>query len=318
MGNENEKVNNPAVIEQYAKIMKEARPMTFDLTNDEEVRIVRGLNFPVEIYISDNLNTASVTVAPHWHEYYEILFVLEGELVLMQNGAYHLIRKDDIVVTKPGEVHATAGEASDDIKMFVIKFLPEIIQTGINSRYESKYLTAFLEKNSSEINHIDEKVKEYPALQRVMLTLVEEFENKGVGYELYIKGLLFELIACLVRMGIVSKKSSEATAEDMMFLDKLLKFIEQNLGNDISREKAAKFMCMSLPKFSEFFKKTTGQTFGEYINYARVSEAERMIVGGKMRIQQAAFEVGFQSVQTFIRTFKRIKGYTPGLLLHEK
>jgi AraC-like DNA-binding protein len=151
-----------------------------------------------------------------------------------------------------------------------------------------------------------------------MLDLVSEFERKENGYELYIKGLLFEMIACLVRMGIVSKKSNEATSEDMMFLDKLLNYIEQNLQNDISREKAAKFMCMSTAKFAVFFKKTTGQTYKEYINYARVSEAERMIFEGKMRIQQAAFEVGFQSVQTFIRIFKQIKGYTPGLLLHEK
>jgi AraC-like DNA-binding protein len=61
-------------------------------------------------------------------------------------------------------------------------------------------------------------------------------------------------------------------------------------------EEVAKAMRYSTFYFCKLFKKATGITFTDFLNRVRVEKAKNLLENPHLRVNQAAFEVGFQSL----------------------
>jgi AraC-like DNA-binding protein len=58
-------------------------------------------------------------------------------------------------------------------------------------------------------------------------------------------------------------------------------------------------------------KKATGVTFSEYLSRARLERAKSLLLDPNVRVSEAAFEAGFQSLTHFNRVFKNLIGTSP-------
>ena len=69
-----------------------------------------------------------------------------------------------------------------------------------------------------------------------------------------------------------------------------------------------------LPKrsFDRRFKKATGYSPLEYIQWLRIEEAKQMLELEDRPIEEIAFEVGYSDLASFRRLFRKIAGLTPG------
>jgi AraC-like DNA-binding protein len=59
------------------------------------------------------------------------------------------------------------------------------------------------------------------------------------------------------------------------------------------------------------FKQITGMTFVEYVASTRFQRARGLLHNGDVRLSEAAFAAGFQSLSQFNRIFKRLSGKSP-------
>ena len=50
----------------------------------------------------------------------------------------------------------------------------------------------------------------------------------------------------------------------------------------------------------------------QYVNYVRIQEACKLLKNKKFNISEAAQEVGFNNMSTFITNFRKVKNQTPG------
>jgi AraC-like DNA-binding protein len=83
------------------------------------------------------------------------------------------------------------------------------------------------------------------------------------------------------------------------------------LGEELSLARVADFVTISPNYLSEEFKRVTGSKFVDYIARTRVEKACELLSISNLRISEIAFEVGFQSLSQFNRTFKRLSGKSP-------
>ncbi|GAA0181484.1 AraC family transcriptional regulator [Clostridium sediminicola] len=275
----------------------------------KENLIHNGLAFPVDIFIQDN-SKKNIVVYSHWHECLEILYMLEGEAIQQVNSETFKVVKDDIVILKEGDIHSTQTELSAKTRILVIKFLPEVIKNCYTTLFESKYIGTFINNGKSGVSHIMREDNNYLKIQNIIKGLYEEFSDKENGYEIFIKGYLYQLIAILTRSNIINSKSSFKDSE-FQKLDKLFKYIETNYKENIDLKMAADVLNLSYFYFSRYFKKITGRTFKEYLDFVRICEAEKLILSKDINISQAAYEVGFSNVSSFNRVFKRVRNYPP-------
>lgn len=61
-----------------------------------------------------------------------------------------------------------------------------------------------------------------------------------------------------------------------------------------------------------FFKSMTGKTPIEYLNEYRIEKACHKLRYTDMPVTDIAFSCGFSDLSYFIKTFKRLKGVSPG------
>ena len=92
------------------------------------------------------------------------------------------------------------------------------------------------------------------------------------------------------------------------------RYIVDHAEDDLSLGAVAKVVNMSASYFSEKFKEATGLNFVDYVARSRVEKARNLLQNPKLRIGEIAFEVGFQSLSQFNRTFKKVTGKAPGAL----
>ncbi len=94
-------------------------------------------------------------------------------------------------------------------------------------------------------------------------------------------------------------------------LKRVIDFIDKNYTSDISREGLAAAVDMHPNYMGSLFKNYAGKTINEYINSLRIEDAIRQLESENSRIIDIAFSVGYESLATFNRVFKKVTGKTP-------
>lgn len=100
----------------------------------------------------------------------------------------------------------------------------------------------------------------------------------------------------------------------------VLEWIESNYNQDISLDDIARQMDLSPTYASKQIKAYTGQSVVNYINQVRIEHAKELLITTKMSSNEIGAYVGFRYSQSFIRTFRKNVGMTPGNYrsLHQK
>jgi AraC-like DNA-binding protein len=88
-------------------------------------------------------------------------------------------------------------------------------------------------------------------------------------------------------------------------------YIHAHLAEPMTLEQVAKAVNVSPFHFCKIFKRATGLTFTDFVNRARVEKAKRMLMKPDARITEVAYDVGFQSLSHFNRSFRRIASESP-------
>jgi len=92
---------------------------------------------------------------------------------------------------------------------------------------------------------------------------------------------------------------------------KAREYIEQHKSEEFSLADVAKVAGASVFHFCKVFHKTTGLKFTDYVARVRLEDARNRLLNPNLRISEIAYDVGFQSLTQFNRTFKRVFGQSP-------
>lgn len=89
-------------------------------------------------------------------------------------------------------------------------------------------------------------------------------------------------------------------------------YVEAHYGDDITLELIADKLNISGAYLSTYFKDKTGTNFSDFVNAYRMNKAKDMLANSGLKIQDVAGLVGYPSVNSFNRVFKKHTGLTPG------
>jgi len=102
----------------------------------------------------------------------------------------------------------------------------------------------------------------------------------------------------------------EATLEPSV-ITRARTFIADHLNEELCLRDVARAVHMSAFYFCKIFKNATGLHFTEYIARARIESVKTRLLNVQLRVSEAAYAAGFQSLSQFNRVFLRVAGETP-------
>src|SRR5215210_513697 len=140
------------------------------------------------------------------------------------------------------------------------------------------------------------------------LALVEEDLGRKVALDAARWLVLF-----LKRPGGQAQFSAQLAAQtaDRAPLRELQAWIPDHLTEDLSVPALARRTAMSERNFARAFRRETGMTPAAYVEAARIESARIALETGELPVESVARQVGFGTVETMRRAFRRRVGVSP-------
>ncbi|QTN32355.1 helix-turn-helix domain-containing protein [Akkermansiaceae bacterium] len=88
-------------------------------------------------------------------------------------------------------------------------------------------------------------------------------------------------------------------------------FIARNLDEPLPLSLVARHAGLSESHFCRVFKEATGLTLTDYVNRRRIEWAKKELLKPEVRVSEIAFQIGYQSLSQFNRSFARFTGNSP-------
>ena len=112
-------------------------------------------------------------------------------------------------------------------------------------------------------------------------------------------------------MSAKPRKAPQSNARDRRRAVEAALWIDENCGEPINLDRAAKAADLSAFHFLRLFSGVLGVTPHQYLVRARLRRAARLLAQDERPITDVAFDVGFGDLSNFVRTFHRAAGVSP-------
>lgn len=281
----------------------------------EEMHFDQGdIQYPVSCFLSDSKGKTFI-IQPHWHYYIELLYFIEGKARVFLSGETYMAGKDDVVLINARGVHSIAAEDGCRTQYIVIKFDPEVLYTTNRTVFESRYLLPFTMMKSSHQKVFYASELQGTPLPSLVQEIYQEYQYKSYGFELAIRTGICQVFLWVLRnwksRGLNLDTDFILKEVDMQRLQILFDYLDKHYQEEISAWIAAQVCGMSYSYFSRQFKRIMGKTFTEYLNYIRITEAEKLLLTTDLNVTQVALHTGFTNSSYFIKQFKHYKNVPP-------
>ena len=248
----------------------------------------------------------------HWHSYFEITYVQEGQGNCFVNGREYMMEPGDIIIFNNVEAHGwkLMGE---DMKLLVMIFSPEFVAEKL-SVFDSEYLKPFVERGSNFKNRIGSEEPVSHEIRKGIREIYTEWKQQKEGYPLMIKANILRILTMLIRTYQDESKSEEMLKEKknaMKRLEQVISYIDTHYSEKITLDEVAAAAYMSSNYFSSYFRKVTGISFSEYVTRIRISHARELLRDTDKSVTEIAMECGFHNISNFYRLYKKHVGKPP-------
>jgi AraC-like DNA-binding protein len=261
-------------------------------------RIIFRDNLPVNLLVAD-IDSYPI----HFHDELEVVFVLKGH-ILLRNGYYtYQLKPGDIFILNDRELHSftRVGQEENMVMMF-----------QLDLTYFSRYYENL--KNNFFVTDMDDDDDESLEILRKLLSrILIDILEKGSRYEQRVIESTHNLIASLqadfhyfvMEDGkFVNETKNKANKILAARLNRITDYMYDNYYRKLTLGEIAKREHLSIYYLSHVIKEASGLSFQELLNFIRVEESEKLLLGSNKKLGTIAEETGFSALRYYIKHFE--------------
>jgi AraC-like DNA-binding protein len=245
----------------------------------------------------------------HFHPEVEILLVVQGTGTRFVGDSVERFDPGDLVMIGPNVSHewcSDKNKATGISEAIYILFNIEIMGNDFWNLPESKIILKIIRQSGRGIKLTGKTRDEVAALMKsidtsygftritLLMTILEMIAFNGE----------YKYLASPVVQNTINERDSER-------LNKVYKYVIDNIQHEISLDKAAFIANLSTSAFCRYFRKRVNKTFVQFLNEIRIGQACRLLVNENQSITDICYTCGYNNNSYFIRKFKEVTGFTP-------
>ncbi len=242
-------------------------------------------------FLGDKKSTCELwTMRPggglHWHDYYTVDIIVEGEAEKFNALGHTQVKKGYMHLVMPSDIHHIGTDGF--CRLYSIRFSPEVMPDGLEKLLSTADKSVQLgEKELGLAAGMAETMLAFPEDERLCLNMLESL--------------------LLVLQSRIKLKSDGITDD----FRKIMNYIDINFRDNPTLQQAAKVGSYSAGYFSHLFRTVTGYTYTEYLNAKKINYACAIMKKKGLTLTDIALSSGFSSFASFSRCFKSVMGQSP-------
>ncbi|CAI6080832.1 AraC family transcriptional regulator [Cohnella sp. JJ-181] len=266
------------------------------LTNREYMH--RAL--PFRLYVHELTGDVDV----HWHEFFELGFVVSGEGEHVLNGRSSPLRRGTLFLLTPADFHALRVPADAVCVHYNLIFSDEAL------REELRALLFVPRRESLVVQCADEEIARIEA--EFARIAAELRQGQRPGASLIVQGTIERILIELIRR--VPAAPADRPPQDPgsdQAVRQAIAYMQIHFREPLTLEATAAQAHLSPNYFSRRFRELTGMTYQRFLQQLRLQFASALLKVSRLPVTEICFASGFNTLPHFERAFKAAFGQSP-------
>ena len=257
-------------------------------------------------------HTRFIDFPEHKHNYIEMAYILQGEMIQKIKGKEIRLKKGEIIFLNEHITHEIKASSKEDVIInFIIK--PEFFEYILNlidkENIISKFLFSTIYGGSRKGEYICFYVGNIKNVQNIIEQVINEIINMSTLGKSKIKFLVGLLLIELLNNPQTIVSYSEENY-DIKLMMEILKYIDESY-EEANLTKLCETLHQQDYKICKLIKKNTGLTFKELVQEKRIEKAIELLKSTDYAIEDIIRRVGYENDSYFYRIFKKKFGLSP-------
>ncbi|BBH21302.1 hypothetical protein Back11_26470 [Paenibacillus baekrokdamisoli] len=244
------------------------------------------------------------------HDFWELVYTDKGEVEVTADTSQHRLESGSIIFHKPNEFHSFYASGGTAPNIIVISF-------DTKSKVMKQFENRIQRLDDAERNLLSEIIRE--AMQTFMYPFEHPLilrDNPLIGGEQMIRSLLEQFLIRLLRSDnrVLTGISLLSVAQEIEKHDlkrAVIQLMQERIRESLSLEDISLALRLTKTKLKDDFKKQTGYPVMKYFMRLKIDMAKMQIRETKGNFSEIAEDLGFRSVHSFSKAFKKTIGMTP-------
>ncbi len=281
------------------------------LTSDDlrETRQHGKLDFPLQYYVDDTREFYNGQINWHWHNEFEIVYILEGTVDCRIEQHAFTLREREAVFINGGILHQFYAERYGVMPNIV--FSPEFI-ASTNTVIYQKYV-APVERSALPFFILKKEVEWQAQVLDLLEKMFDRLDTENYN-ELKIRNLLSEAWLLMFEqmkpmLTADRQETSAAFSHNQVMI--MIEYIQAHYMENISLRDIAAIASISENTALRYFRANIGIAPVDYLIRYRIMIACKLLRQTSDKISHIADCVGYENTGYFCRLFRKHTGMSP-------
>ncbi len=261
-------------------------------------------------------NLTQEAIPWHWHDEMEALLVTDGAADVTIGTRQHRIREGEGAIINSGVLHAAwrAETNENECWLHSIVFHPRLVGGNTDSIFWQNYLFPLTREAAPRYILLDRSAPWHLDGLYAMESAWHSYMHPTEGYEFRIRSALSQLIIQLTShlSQLPAEPPRKKALRDEARIKLMLQYIHSDYDTDITAKKIAEHASISESECLRCFRCTIGMPPVQYVKWYRIQKAAQLLLSTDWKIAEISACCGFQDTSYFVKTFRELKGKTPG------
>lgn len=242
----------------------------------------------------------------HFHNYMEIGVCHYGEGEVVIDDKHYPYHDTAVTIIPPNVPHD--ARTVDDKAYWEWMYID--VESVLRGMYPNDEILAKKIRNEVYHNALFCEQSEQPMLMHILNAIMQEAVEKKYMYRESINGFLRSFIVELLRIN-KCQESQKRIEQNMFMIASAIDHVEKHYREEIKISEMAEACSISESHFRKLFSACMGISPLDYLNLIRIQKASELMVRSNSSIESISYEVGYKTMSTFIRNFRKFLGETP-------
>lgn len=250
-------------------------------------------------------------LTPHWHDDFEVVYILTGKLAFHINHKTYLISAGEGFFINAGQIHYAKEYQEYDCCFLTFCIHPSMLyQTEQNPVFEKYILPATTNPAFCYVPLIP-RIPWQKYILETIKKMIEICNTKSYGYEFKIQHFTNEIFYYILQNIASLSPPSKKEQKDITRIKHTMTYLEKSYTEKHSLEDISNTCNLSRSECCRLFQRILNCSPIDYVTKLRIRHSLPLILAHEKNMATIAKEVGFSGGSYFSETFKKVMGCTP-------